>query len=99
MNKNPFLNAILAAGYIGLLVLVINGFAQPDQKEDTILIPVVMLSLLTLSAAVMGFLFVAEPLMLFIDGKKQEGLNFFLTTVATFAGIVAILAGIMVFFL
>jgi len=40
-----------------------------------------MLSLFTLSAAVMGYLFAAEPIMMYLDGKKKEAVNFFFTTV------------------
>jgi hypothetical protein len=99
MNKNPYLNAVLAAGYIGLIVTFIFTFAGGPDTPDKggILIPMVMLSLLTLSAAVMGYLFASEPIMMYIDGKKKEAVNFFFTTVGTFAGITAILAAIWAF--
>jgi nitrate reductase NapE component len=37
----------------------------------------------------MGYLFLSEPLMLYFDGKKQEAVTFFFTTVGTFAIITA----------
>ena len=101
MPKNPFINAALAAGYIGLVVLTMSFImnrTQEGQGDALLLIPVFMLSLLTLSAAVMGYLFVAEPIMLYLDGKKQEAVQYFLKTLGAFAGItVAILASLFFF--
>jgi hypothetical protein len=44
-----------------------------------------MLFVLTLSVAVMAFLFFYQPLLLLIDGKKKEALNLFAMTVGFFA--------------
>jgi hypothetical protein len=63
-------------------------------KPDTIFAPIVMLSLLTLSVAVMAFLFFYQPLMLFIDGQKKAAVNLFVKTVgiyAVFTGITLVL--------
>jgi len=91
MTKNPFVNAFGASAYIILGVSVMNFVTQPiKHKPDTFLAPVVFLSLLTLSVAVMAFLFFYQPLMLFIDGKKKEAVNFFIKTVATFATLTVI---------
>lgn len=85
MERNPYMHATLAALYIVLIVLTIQSVTAYLAPRDTILIPIVMLSLFVLSAAIMGFLFVYEPARLFLDGKKQEGLVFFARTVGTFA--------------
>jgi hypothetical protein len=90
--KKPFYFAGTAAAYIVLLVSGINfvGTIMRNQ-EDTIFIPMAMLGLFVLSAALMGFLFLSEPLKLFLEGKKQEATYFFLRTVGFFAGFVAVL--------
>ena len=65
MIKNPYLNAFMALGYIALIILIIsktNSIAV--NTPDTILAPITMLSLFVLSAAIMGILFVYEPLCL-----------------------------------
>ena len=86
MTKSPYLNALLAELYIIGIVFLINTLAKPNTPDnETLLVPMMMLSLFVLSAAVMGFLFVAEPLTLFLDGKREEAVKFFLTTVVTFA--------------
>ena len=84
---NPFANAVFAALYIALIV---NGIFYAEKlapKEDRVLIPIAMLSLFVLSAAVMGYLFLYQPATLILEGKKQEGVHCFLKTVATFAAI------------
>ena len=88
MTTNPFVNAVLAAGYIMLVVLAMQflmGSTQEGAGEDIILIPIFMLSLFTLSAAVMGYLFFYQPFVLWFDGKRQEALTFFFKTVGAFA--------------
>ena len=98
MTKNPVVNAFLAAGYIGLVVLGINFIAQGGADEpDTLLIPMAMLSLFVLSAAVMGYLFVYQPFMLYFEDKKQEAVTFFVTTVGVFALITLALFGALFF--
>lgn len=89
--KNPFLNAVLAALYIVIIALCFNMFSVVlEGTEDTIFAPMTMLSLLVLSVATMGFLFVVEPLRLFLDNKKEEAIKFFLKTLGTFACFVVI---------
>jgi hypothetical protein len=87
--KKPFIYSLLAALYIAFLVLGIN-YILPMLPQKSILIPMVMLSLFVLSAAVMGFLFLSEPLKLYMDGAKQEAVSFFTKTVGIFAGFVVI---------
>ncbi len=102
MSKNPFINAGAAAAYIGLVVFIIFGFA--DKVEHRIpenlifLMPLTMISLFTLSASVMGYLFLYEPSLMILDGKRAEGAKLFLQTVAIFAMFVAIVVGILLFY-
>lgn len=64
---------------------------QPlKNKPDTFFAPIVFLSLLTLSVAVMAFLFFYQPLLLFIEGKKKEAVNLFVRTIGIFAVITVV---------
>jgi hypothetical protein len=91
MNKNPFLHALLAALYIVVIVLGIGSFENFTRgREETLLMPMTMISLLVLSVAVMGFLFFSEPLRLFIENDKKGAVTFFGKTVVTFAGFVLV---------
>lgn len=82
--KKPFLYALGAVLYIVIIVTIVNS-TNSIMPKQTILIPMVMLSLFVLSAAVMGFLFLSEPLKLYLDGYKKEAALFFGKTVGVFA--------------
>lgn len=87
MSKNPFYNALAAIIYILTIVLAINSISDLETNEYplSLVTPVLFLSLFTLSAAVMGYLFCYQPLRLYLDGKKEEAVKLFLKTVAIFA--------------
>lgn len=53
-------------------------------KPDTFFAPITFLSLLTLSVAVMAYLFFYQPLQLFMTGKKKEAVELFIKTVGIF---------------
>lgn len=91
MTKNPFRNAGFAALYIIVVVLLIQYVFIPVVPEKTIFIPILMLSLFVLSAAVMGYIFLGAPMQLYLDGEKKQAVHLFLKTVAAFAGITALL--------
>jgi predicted membrane channel-forming protein YqfA (hemolysin III family) len=98
MSKNPLINALSASAYIILGVTIMTFVTQPlKNKPDTFFAPVIMLSLLTLSVAVMAFLFFYQPLLLLIDGKKKEAVDLFLKTVSIFGAITTIVL-ILLFF-
>lgn len=88
MRWNPYLNAILASAYIwgiGLLIRFISMLHH--DTPDNLVGSIAAISLVVLSAAVMGFLFIYRPVMLLIEGNKRESMFFLLKTIATFAAI------------
>lgn len=87
--KNPYLNSVFAEVYIILVATVMHFISKPN-TPDTFFDPVAALSLFVLSASVMGYLFVGEPLQLFLNGEKKQAVSFFMKTVLTFAIITAI---------
>lgn len=97
MTRNPIINALSASAYIILGVTIMTFVTQPlKNKPDTFFAPIVFLSLLTLSVAVMAFLFFYQPLMLFIEGKKKEAVKLFVQTVGIF-GAITVVALILLF--
>ena len=91
MVKNPLFNALSASAYIFLVVTVMNFVTQPlRNKPDTFFAPITVLFVLTLSVAVMAFLFFYQPLQLFIEGKKKAALELFAKTVGYFAAFTSI---------
>jgi len=90
MTKNPYLNAIIAGVYIVFVVLLITyGPTYVRDKPDTILAPMALLSLLVLSVAFMGYTFLFQPALMYLDGQKREAIELFTRTLVTFAGITA----------
>ncbi len=85
-TPTPLRNSLFAALYIAGIVSLLTFFGKMfEGTDDSFMAPVVMISLLVLSAALMGYLFVGEPLRMYIDGQKKEALTFFWKTVGTFA--------------
>jgi hypothetical protein len=87
--KNPYLNSLYAEGYIVLVVSIMQSIGEPD-TPDTFFDPVAIISLLVLSAAVMGYLFLGVPFQLYLDGEKKQSVAFFMKTIVSFAAITAL---------
>lgn len=92
MTKNPVLNALGASAYIVFIVEVMSLVTRtiPKPANDTILAPIAILSIFTLSAATMGYIFCYTPGRLYFEGHKKEAVQLFLKTVGSFAVITAI---------
>lgn len=82
--KNPYLNSVFAEIYIVIVAFVMTHVGKPD-TPDNFFTPIAALSLLTLSAAVMGYLFLGQPLQMYLDGEKKQAVSFFMKTIFTFA--------------
>lgn len=72
-TPTPLRNSLFAALYIAGIVSLLTFFGKMfEGTDDSFMAPVVMISLLVLSAALMGYLFVGEPLRMYIDGQKKR---------------------------
>lgn len=91
MSKNPVINGISALVYIVTVAFVMYFGTKNLPKEDTILAPIAMISLFTLSAAVMGYIFGLQPIQLYLDGKKKEAVKLFLKTLMVFGFLTALM--------
>ena len=91
MSKNPILNALAAEVYIILLVLLMNFGIKMAGQQNSLIVPIAMISLFTLSTAVMGYLFCYQPIQLYFDGKKKQAINLAFQTIAVFGGITFLL--------
>jgi len=90
MSKNPFANAVAAMAYISVVASVMF-YAPKTNIPDGVIIPIVVLSLFVLSAAMMGYFFLYQPALLIFDGKQKEATKLFLSTVLIFACITIVL--------
>lgn len=86
MTKNPFYNALFAIAYIVIIVtFLFFGPGAIMGDEESIFIPMAMLSLLVLSVALMGYIFFYHPVLMLIQGERERGVKLFLQTVGIFA--------------
>jgi hypothetical protein len=105
MTKNPILNGLAAVAYIAALMSVMFygpallaplsiNFAQVPE----IFAGITMLSLFVFSAAMMGYIFLYQPILLILAGEKKEGTTLFLKTVAAFGAgsLLFIAAGLII---
>lgn len=91
MLKNPYMNAVYAAGYITLLIFGLQNIIKYGQDfPETLLLPLTMLSLLVLSVALMGVLFFYQPARLYFDGQKDEVLPFIFKSLGAFIGCILV---------
>ncbi|HSX19007.1 MAG TPA: hypothetical protein VLE91_02615, partial [Candidatus Saccharimonadales bacterium] len=90
MTKNPILNALCALLYITLVACVMVYATEKTDPGKTVLVPIAVMSLFTLSASVMGYIFLYKPFQLYFDGKKKQAVNLVFQTIIAFAVITAI---------
>lgn len=94
--KKPILYALVAVVYIVFIVSLVN-FTSRFTFKESILMPMTMLGIFVVSAAVMGFLFLSEPLSLYLDGNKKGAVIFFGKIVGSFTCFIVILASLILF--
>ena len=98
MTKNPIINGLGASAYIVLGVTIMTFLTQLlKNKPDTFFAPVIFLSLLTLSVAVMAYLFFYQPLQLLLEGKKKEAVRLFFQTVGVFGALTVVFLVLLFF--
>ncbi|MDP1707179.1 MAG: hypothetical protein Q8L30_01325 [bacterium] len=90
MSTNPFLNALAATTYITGIALAMRYGPHGSGVDSSFIAPIAFLSLFVLSAALMGYFFLYQPLRFLFEGKQKEATKFFLMTLAAFAGITAV---------
>jgi len=92
MTKNPLYNALLASGYVGLVIICIFGASKIVGNEaESLLFPIAGLSVFVLSAAIMAYLFFYQPVLMLIDGERPAAIRLFLRTVGIFAATTALI--------
>ena len=85
MTKNPVVNALSGLLYIVLVVSLLYNAPTFMGKVESIFIPIAMLSLFVFSAASTGYLFLYQPLQLFLEGEKKKSVDLFIKTLVAFA--------------
>src|SRR3972149_5492534 len=95
MTRNPLINALTAVLYIFIIAFVIFYGTKNMSPANSFFAPVAMISLFTLSAAMMGYFFLYQPAQLYFDGKKKIAVNLFIQTLISFGVITALLVSLL----
>jgi hypothetical protein len=84
--KNAFTNAFLTALYVSLIAAFLFYVPRISgvNGKDTVLIPVVMLSLLVFSVALVGVLLFGRPMLWYLDGRRKDALSLLFYTLVIF---------------
>lgn len=85
MTRNAFLNAGAAFAYIALVASFMFYASDFLGEKDTVLAPIIFLSLFVLSALVMGYTLLYQPIRLYLDGEKTGAVTLLLKTMGAFA--------------
>jgi hypothetical protein len=92
MTKDYFLNALAATAYITLVASVLfYGTQMIPSSVDGIIVPIAFLSLFVLSAALMVYFFLYQPVRLLFEHKPAEATRLFLMTILAFACVTGVL--------
>ena len=79
MNKSPiiqygFFNALVAAGYVGLIALLLTNSRQIFGPGNNTAAAIAFLMTFVLSAAIMGITIFGRPVLWYLEGKKKEAI-------------------------
>ena len=77
--KNALINAVGTALYIIIVATFLSYaqhiFGQDGVDSKSVLVPIVMLLLLVLSAAITGSLVFGRPVLWYLGGQKKEAIS------------------------
>ena len=91
MTKNPLINALLAILCVTVNALILYYGTLFKVGNNSFMAPIALISLFSLSAATMGYLFLYQPFVLYFDGKKKMALDLFGKTLLSFGAITALI--------
>jgi hypothetical protein len=85
---HSFGHTLLAFAYIFCIALFFNfGVRNLFKNVPEFFAPIIILSLLVLSASVMVVLIFGRPVLLYLDGKKKDALTMLFYTIGCLAAI------------
>ncbi len=100
MTRNPIINALGAVAYIAAIALFMTYAEKYLEFIDLsgIFVPIAFLSLFVFSAAAMGYIFLSQPIQMFLEGEKKGAVTLFLQTLAAFAlsTVLLVFAGLLI---
>lgn len=81
LYKMPFLHSICVVIYVSLVALIMQNGNKLFGKEDTVLTVIGVLLLFSVSAAIVGSLIFARPIIMVLAGDRKGAVRFAVTTI------------------
>lgn len=92
------INSVVASLYISAVAFLMSNGEKLFGKNSSVFSGIAILMLFVISAAVMGYVILGKPLMMYLDGFKKEALKLFYLTIGWLALIAAIIfVGLMIY--
>lgn len=90
--KAAFTNAIFTSAYIFAISFFLFNIQHifDTAKPDTVFVPILMLSLLVFSVAMVGSLIFGQPILWYWDGRKNDSIYLLISTLAFFFAVTLI---------
>jgi hypothetical protein len=85
LKRWGFADALGTVAYIAIVVITIDNIQKFFGDEPGILVPMSMLLLFVLSAAITGSLILGRPILMYLTGQKAEAIKLFMYTVGWLA--------------
>jgi len=82
---NSFLSALGVLGYVCLIGWLLFNGENIFGKQDSFIMPILLLLLLIISASITGLLVLGKPIHLYLNGLKKQGITLFLVTLGWLA--------------
>ncbi len=89
MFKQSLLSALGVAAYVTLIVTGLFKL-MPGPDGESLFVPIAMLMLFVVSAAIVGSLVLLKPIMMYVSGMKAESVKLLLWTIGWLAGFTVI---------
>ena len=99
IQKRGFINALATALYVAAVgSFLFLGSQIKIGRANVMIVPITILLLFVLSAAITGFLIFGKPAQLYVDGKKKEALSLLTYTLMFFSIITFVAIALLIFF-
>ena len=89
--KSSLINSVIALLYISGVALLMTNAQNIFGKGDNVFTGIAVLMLFVISAAIMGFVILGRPILMYLDGLKKEAVKLFYLTITWLILIAAII--------
>jgi hypothetical protein len=79
--QRSFLNALGTVAYVTVVGLFMQNAQKLFGKTDKVTTPILVLTLFVVSASITSSLVLGKPILMYLDGQKNEAIRLFIYTI------------------